>query len=167
MNLLQTATGITKCDDYYKLRQCNVYYADHGFLHSISRKRLTFFIFKVSGHHPPPPLYLGVVIAMAPNNILATAIHSNTKTVWRGNPSTKLTEMSSLTYQQTATTNEATSQKGTKTRGCPKKNTAQMTGQIMTIYLGTGKAIGAPGFNFFWRRQSIGGYAWERRPMSR
>ena len=25
MDLLQIATGITKCDDYYKLRQDNVY----------------------------------------------------------------------------------------------------------------------------------------------
>ena len=69
MNLLQTATGITKCDDYYKLRQYNVYYADHGFLRSISRKRLTSFIFKVSGRP------LGGVSAMALNNILATATH--------------------------------------------------------------------------------------------
>ena len=70
MNLLQTATGITKCDDYYKLRQYNVYYADHGFLRSISRKRLTSFIFKVSGHP------LGGVNAMALNDILATATHT-------------------------------------------------------------------------------------------
>ena len=78
MNLLQTATGITKCDDYYKLRQYNVYYADHGFLRSISRKRLTSFIFKVSGRP------LGGVSAMALNDILATATHthSSTKTVW-------------------------------------------------------------------------------------
>ena len=69
MNLLQTATGITKCDDYYKLRQYNVYYADHGFLRSISRKRLTSLIFKVSGRP------LGGVSAMALNNILATATH--------------------------------------------------------------------------------------------
>ena len=122
--LLQIVTGITKCDDYYKLRQYNVYYADHGFLRSTSRKRLTSFIFKVSGHPPPPAPPLGVVSAMAPNNILAKATHSNTKTVWRGNPFSKLTEVSSLAYQQTATKNEATSQKGRKTRGSPKKNTA-------------------------------------------
>ena len=70
MNLLQIATGITKCDDYYKLRQYNVYYADHGFLRSISRKRLTSFIFKVSGRP------LGGVSAMALNDILATATHT-------------------------------------------------------------------------------------------
>ena len=70
MNLLQTATGITKCDDYYKLQQYNVYYADHGFLRSISRKRLTSFIFKVSGRP------LGGVSAMALNDILATATHT-------------------------------------------------------------------------------------------
>ena len=95
-----------------------MYYADHGFLRSISRKRLTSFIFKVSGRP------LGGVSAMALNNILATATHthSSTKTVWRGNPSAKLAEVSNLAYSQTATKNEATSQKGTKTGGSPKKN---------------------------------------------
>ena len=68
--LFQIVTGITKCDDYYKLRQYNVYYADHGFLRSISRKRLTSFIFKVSGRP------LGGVSAMVLNNILATATHT-------------------------------------------------------------------------------------------
>jgi len=71
-----------------------------------------------------------------------------------------------LAYQQTAAKNEVTSQKGTKTEGSPKKKKAQMTGQIRTIYLGTGKAIETPDSNFFWRRQSIGPYAWEGRSMS-
>ena len=47
-----------------------MYYADHGFLRSISRKRLTSLIFKVSGRP------LGGVSAMALNNILATATHT-------------------------------------------------------------------------------------------
>ena len=68
--VLQIATDITKCDDYYKLRQNNVYYADQDFLRSISRKRPTSFIFKVSGRP------LGGVSAMALNNILATDTHT-------------------------------------------------------------------------------------------
>ena len=47
-----------------------MYYADHGFLRSISRKRLTSFIFRVSGRP------LGGVSAMALNNILTPATHT-------------------------------------------------------------------------------------------
>ena len=156
MNLLQTATGITKCDDYYKLRQFNVYYADHGFLRSISRKRLTSFIFKVSGR------LLGGVSAMALNDILATATHTAAQKQYGGgtHPPNSLRYRTSPTRKQQQKTRQL-HKKERKPEAVQKENPAQMTGQIMTIYLGTGKATGQPGSNFFWRSQSIG------RSMSR
>ena len=36
VNLLQIATGITKCDDYYKLRQYNVSIFSHSAYESVA-----------------------------------------------------------------------------------------------------------------------------------
>ena len=118
MNLLQTATGITKCDDYYKLRQNNVYYADQDFLRSISRKRLTSFIFKVSGRP------LGGVSAMALNNILATATHKAAQKQYGGGtrPPNSLRYRTSPTRKQQQKTRQLHT-KERKPEVVPKKKT--------------------------------------------
>ena len=135
-----------------------MYYADQDFLRSISRKRLTSFIFKVSGR------LLGGVSAMALHNILATATHKAAQKQYGGGtrPPNSLRYRTSPTRKQQQKTRQL-HKKERKPEAVPKKNPAQMTRQIMTIYLGTGKATGRPRSNFFWRRrsQSIG------RSMSR
>ena len=133
-----------------------MYYADQDFLRSISRKRLTSFIFKVSGRP------LGGVSAMALNNTLATATHTAAQKQYGGgtHPPNSLRYRTSPTRKQQQKTRQF-HKKERKPEAVQKEKTAQMTGQIMTIYLGTGKATGQPGSNLFWRSQSIG------RSMSR
>ena len=133
-----------------------MYYADHGFLRSISRKRLTSLIFKVSGRP------LGGVSAMALNNILATATHTAAQKQYGGGsrPPNSLKYRTSRTSKQQQKTRQLHEKERKPEAVQKKKNPAQMTGQIMTIYLGTGKATRRPGSNF-WRSQSIG------RSMSR
>ena len=116
MDLLQIATDITKCDDYYKLRQNNVYYADQDFLRSISRKRLTSFIFKVSGRP------LGGVSAMALNNILATATHKAAQKQYGGGtrPPNSLRYRTSPTRKQQQKTRQL-HKKERKPEAVPKK----------------------------------------------
>ena len=93
-----------------------MYYADQDFLRSISRKRLTFFIFKVSGRP------LGGVSAMALNNILATATHKAAQKQYGGGtrPPNSLRYRTSPTRKQQQKTRQL-HKKERKPEAVPKK----------------------------------------------